>query len=52
MEKNCTGKGKLMGDIHMWEFEAKQTLKEKQDNLQKDLTLLAETEENAYSILT
>ena len=36
----------------MWEFEAKPTLKEKPDQLQKDLTLLAETEENACTILT
>ena len=34
----------------MW--EAKPTQKEIQDQLQKDLTLLAETEENAFSILT
>ena len=34
--KNCRGKGKLMGDINMWEFEAKQTLKEKQDQLQQE----------------
>ena len=39
-----------MRDINMWEFEAKPTLKEKQDQLQKDLTLLADTEENACSI--
>ena len=34
----------------MWKCEAKPTLKEKQDQLQNDLTLLAETEENACSI--
>ena len=34
-----------MRDINMWEFEAKPTLKEKQDQLQKDLTLLADTKE-------
>ena len=45
----CRGKGKLMGDINMWEFEAYPTLKEKQNQLQKDLTLLAETEEIACS---
>ena len=50
-KKNCRGKGKLMGDINMLEFEAKPTLKEKQDQLQKYFTLLAETEENAFSIL-
>ena len=49
-KKNCRGKGKLMGDINMWIFETKPTLKEKQDQLQKKLTLLAETEENACGI--
>ena len=51
-EKICRGKGIPIRDINMWEFEAKTTLKEKQDQLQTDLTLLAETEENACSILT
>ena len=30
-KKICRKKGKLMGDINMWEFEAKPTLKEIQD---------------------
>ena len=51
-KKIYRGKGKLMGDINMWEFEAKSTPKEKQDQLQKYLTFLAETEENGCSILT